>query len=800
MVEYRPMKTLHATNVFPSSAFRRRTRLSALAALAFAVADAPAQNPVIPEELREVFGPAAAAETPAPGAPDVLLRLESADAVAEALRAVLPAVATTRDETLTEDEADARAGEPLDLALDLLGLASMDRSKPVFAALWNLNEDWRRTDFLLSLPIARADLNPFHARLVGLPSSVGEDGLTAFSFGALWIAFEGDRTFVSSRASAFSARSAFHSLSPALPDALLTARVPSLSRALESIRARGGEAPDLRPLGQRRRVLSVGLLPDAKATVTKTGERRANGGSFQIRLAPKTVLDADAEGVFALVLTREKGLFLSKQLRPIAGTASPEASTAPAPTPLPEATFAAVPADALAWSLRSEAADVPFDDMRLTLFLGLNDTPSNRARRDALSDLFAAVERLAFEGAHVAALRPAGDGRLRIDLRRKDGLRALDEFGTAYLSVRDNERAHAGTNALAVLLKCDSVVSPAGFFAALHPRAAGWDALADGFGDEAKLLASLDANGDAVVNLVPAGTENAPPAPAAGGAAPAIPLDGVRARFPDWSPASVLCANPVAWEARLGAAPTTTPDPGTGAAFCAAGPAGDEWVEVLSVPPDALRASLRMLGRAARRVREREGAEAADAASAEDAWANVRRRAWTGDADAQYSLGYGYANERGERHDWDTALVWFRKAAEQGHAHAQYALGSMYWHGNGVKQDWKESYVWLRKAAEQDDPSAISALGVCCYATAKVGSGGSFEEALEWFRKGAERGDEKAEMMVAAMLALGEGCEKDEREAETIFRRLSEEAEDERIRSTAARALKNLAEQSASPD
>ena len=48
----------------------------------------------------------------------------------------------------------------------------------------------------------------------------------------------------------------------------------------------------------------------------------------------------------------------------------------------------------------------------------------------------------------------------------------------------------------------------------------------------------------------------------------------------------------------------------------------------------------------------------------------------------------------------------FRKAAEQGYAAAQYNLGLMYEYGQGVPQDYREALVWYRKAADQGDEKA----------------------------------------------------------------------------------------------
>ena len=73
-----------------------------------------------------------------------------------------------------------------------------------------------------------------------------------------------------------------------------------------------------------------------------------------------------------------------------------------------------------------------------------------------------------------------------------------------------------------------------------------------------------------------------------------------------------------------------------------------------------------------------------------------------GNTDAQYFLGYTYANGEGVPIDIVKAMGWYRKAAERGHAWAQYRLGLGYANGRGVLKDDVEGYAWLSIAAAQD--------------------------------------------------------------------------------------------------
>ena len=50
------------------------------------------------------------------------------------------------------------------------------------------------------------------------------------------------------------------------------------------------------------------------------------------------------------------------------------------------------------------------------------------------------------------------------------------------------------------------------------------------------------------------------------------------------------------------------------------------------------------------------------------------------------------------------------KAARSGDADAEYALGYMMYYGKGTKQDINGSFHWFQKAAAQGQPQAIKAL------------------------------------------------------------------------------------------
>jgi hypothetical protein len=84
-------------------------------------------------------------------------------------------------------------------------------------------------------------------------------------------------------------------------------------------------------------------------------------------------------------------------------------------------------------------------------------------------------------------------------------------------------------------------------------------------------------------------------------------------------------------------------------------------------------------------------------------FAETKKNADAGDAEAQYNLGLMYAKGGGVPKDFTEAVKWYRKAADQGHADAQKSLGNMYYKGEGVPKDGVEASKWLRKAAVNKD-------------------------------------------------------------------------------------------------
>ena len=93
-----------------------------------------------------------------------------------------------------------------------------------------------------------------------------------------------------------------------------------------------------------------------------------------------------------------------------------------------------------------------------------------------------------------------------------------------------------------------------------------------------------------------------------------------------------------------------------------------------------------------------------------EAYCQWKPLAHKGYAEAQYHLGWLYANGNGLRVDMQKAFYWWKAAAHQGHADAQFALGFAYMTGEGVKQDLDAAARWFLQAAKKGHIDARDSL------------------------------------------------------------------------------------------
>jgi TPR repeat protein len=183
-----------------------------------------------------------------------------------------------------------------------------------------------------------------------------------------------------------------------------------------------------------------------------------------------------------------------------------------------------------------------------------------------------------------------------------------------------------------------------------------------------------------------------------------------------------------------------------------------------AVPFGYARACHAKFARTKRRPRGRGGAKADARAGLGLGCAAPRSQ-----AAAWFGIGAGQLSPRSLRpHDPVAAVRWFRAAAEQGNAEAQCSLGWCYANGEGVPRDEVEAVRWYRLAAEQGQPSAQINLG-WMYERGR-GVGQDYGEARRWYSRSAERGNAHAQCNLGEMYQRALGVERDDAEAVRLFR------------------------------
>ena len=129
-----------------------------------------------------------------------------------------------------------------------------------------------------------------------------------------------------------------------------------------------------------------------------------------------------------------------------------------------------------------------------------------------------------------------------------------------------------------------------------------------------------------------------------------------------------------------------------------------------------------------------------------------RKAAESGNAEAQYKLGFCYERGYSVEHDYSKAVKWYLKAAENENAEAQYSLG-WYFENGIVGQDEYEAVKWYQKAAENGHADAQYDLGRCF----ENGTGVNQDAftAVEWYQKAAGNGNAQAQYRLGWNYAYG---------------------------------------------
>lgn len=140
--------------------------------------------------------------------------------------------------------------------------------------------------------------------------------------------------------------------------------------------------------------------------------------------------------------------------------------------------------------------------------------------------------------------------------------------------------------------------------------------------------------------------------------------------------------------------------------------------------------------------------------TSEKKFAEMKRKAETGDAKAQRNLAVMYGRGDGVLKDDVKAMEWWQKAAAHGNVDAQISLGWMYASGNGVSKDFARAIEWYQKASAQGNVDAQLNLGMM-YANGE-GVPKNSAKAMEWFQKAAAQGDVMAQVFLGGESLTGD--------------------------------------------
>ena len=148
-----------------------------------------------------------------------------------------------------------------------------------------------------------------------------------------------------------------------------------------------------------------------------------------------------------------------------------------------------------------------------------------------------------------------------------------------------------------------------------------------------------------------------------------------------------------------------------------------------------------------------------------------------GDPAAQYCLGSMYTidGQVEKTKNFTEAAKWYRMAAEQGFYFAQHELGSLYCNGSGVEQNASVALVWYHKAAEQGYTKSETLLGFAYYVgkVCEVKIKRDLAKAGKWFRVVAEKEGEfpYIQYLLGSMYQSGEGVPQNYTEALKWYRK-----------------------------
>jgi len=152
---------------------------------------------------------------------------------------------------------------------------------------------------------------------------------------------------------------------------------------------------------------------------------------------------------------------------------------------------------------------------------------------------------------------------------------------------------------------------------------------------------------------------------------------------------------------------------------------------------------------------------------------------WVGAAIPAVSQDFSKGIAALRQNDFPAAAGELKPFAQSGEVDAQFALGWMYLHGaidTEIETDAIEAMYWFRKAAEQGDDQSQLILGRI-YANGDGNVGVDLEKAKYWFELAANQGNQDAQYRLSMMYMKGEGAEKDFAKAAEWLQRAAEQGD-----------------------
>lgn len=153
----------------------------------------------------------------------------------------------------------------------------------------------------------------------------------------------------------------------------------------------------------------------------------------------------------------------------------------------------------------------------------------------------------------------------------------------------------------------------------------------------------------------------------------------------------------------------------------------------------------------------------------EEKFAEIKKKAEAGNADAQSSLGSMYFDGNGVPKDAAKAVEWYQKAAAQGSASAQHLLGSIYLRGKDAHYDAAKAVELIQKASAQGNAEAQSKLGWMY--DSGVGVPKDAAKAVDLFQKAAAQDNASAQYYLGSAYYFGEGVSKDTAKARELYQK-----------------------------